>query len=991
MNYIADHDLLITLLDTTVDSAGLFTLLIPYHYNKLYWFLIIFLEITIYAIIGAVLTTNTTWVNRNIAFLVITIVFGINSYINNPYTELIDKWLDFVGRILIIFILLCTIICAELRPYATNNINTELYKPWDSASYIIHSIQIFGLYEILDLLMVLFFYAYLFYILYAVGVFGVVERMIESFQFGYHDHILDYLVENLDQRTYGLENIFTGLILIQQWDDIIKLQRRYASFAWPDVRPTNIISLFAKLLEIKWASMFNLTLNNLRSSLGLSILHTVMFSADGDVARWIIYRNPDLLLVQDSQNDTPITIALKECAYFLMAYGEQNNGHLDDGTAYSDEAYMLYYSEIDDLRDEVYNNGEFVSDLCIQHILTSADMLSLRDEGIYREPPKVEYIESPKKPSKLDIHGNKKFTEEELNAIKLEKKRKNYAKMLLDKAQQEKTSIFMKRFPEDELIDDYEVGRMAAWNVISANVPEMNIYLDNSIVKKTLRNSSYTYELPEYDVIRGRVVLPGAMGIDHTLDGPTATVTNSNAAAGGGGGGGGRNTSGNTNTGDIENNVTDIEHDDDEHDKPAPLRLRPTTPGGGFVQDKDLQYIVRTTRKLHKVEKSIEVPMTHPEIRNLIDWDKKPRRRRGSGRRDSIASQSQYNGSERPYTATSAGASDFGGTSTRRSSIYSLNSDLFSTSSGELISRLTKLNSIKTDQETRWRICKFAEILMSEEMSKSCSKLRWNVSDFKAFNKLASATQGKVAQNLAMTCNLNAPLGFVRVSEWSASAQLVMFDEMPDTDIPMIVKTIVAIVSSAEHVTRAATEYISNAVVLPEMSNLRGRARRRRRSSRSLSHRDNTQIGDETNQNGDNNNTGDRLLSDRVIQYLAESYVCSNSRLNLDDCELSYNGRISWRAIARALRLKHCSFILPSLFVPPKLICLKHLILTRNELDCGDAVLISDILTHQLSLIYVDLSYNRIGGRGMSRIAQAIRDHPNIHTFKIDFNTIGKF
>jgi Ran GTPase-activating protein (RanGAP) involved in mRNA processing and transport len=654
--------------------------------------------------------------------------------------------------------------------------------------------------------------------------------------------------------------------------------------------------------------------------------------------------------VQDSQHDTPITIALKECAYFLLAYGEQNEGGLDDGTSYADEQYALYYPEVDDLRDDIYNNGEFVHDLCIPHLLTSADMLTLQDEGFYREPAPQVLVVSPKKPSKMDVFGNRKFTEEELAAIKLEKKRKARARMLADKAAREKASVFAKRFPEDELIDDYEVGKMSCWSVIGMNVPETNLFMDASIAKKMLKNNNYSYELPDYDMVRGKVVHRGTLHMDHTFDGQPA-----DAAA------------------DIENNIVPASV------LAAQTERRPKTPGGSFVPDKDLQYVVRTSRRLHPVAKDMEVPMTHPDIRALADWDKRPRRGRGTSmRRDSNASASQLN--------ASSAASDFGGTNSRRSSVHSLNSDLLSTGSGELISRLTKLNSAKADHETRWRICKFAEILMSEEMSKSCSRMRWNISDFKAFNKLASATQGKVAQNLAMTCSLNAPPGFVRVSEWSAFAEHLMYDEAPDSDIPMIVKTIVSMVGAAETATKATTDFLSNAVTLPSLDNLRGRARRRRKSSRSLSHKDNQKDGED---GAGSDHGGERLFSDRIIQYLAESYVCSNSRLNLDDAELSYNGRVGWRAIARALRLKHCSFVLPSLFVPPKLIRLTHLTLTRNEMDCGDAVLLSDIFTHQLDLIYVDVSYNRIGGRGMSRIAQALRDHPHIRTFKIDHNIIG--
>ena len=41
------------------------------------------------------------------------------------------------------------------------------------------------------------------------------------------------------------------------------------------------------------------------------------------------------------------------------------------------------------------------------------------------------------------------------------------------------------------------------------------------------------------------------------------------------------------------------------------------------------------------------------------------------------------------------------------------------------------------------------------------------------------------------------------------------------------------------------------------------------------------------------------IFTDRAIAYLADCFVCSRSRINLHDCELSVYGRVGWRAIAR--------------------------------------------------------------------------------------------
>ena len=119
-------------------------------------------------------------------------------------------------------------------------------------------------------------------------------------------------------------------------------------------------------------------------------------------------------------------------------------------------------------------------------------------------------------------------------------------------------------------------------------------------------------------------------------------------------------------------------------------------------------------------------------------------------------------------------------------------------------------------------------------------------------------------------------------------------------------------------------------------------------------------------------------FNDRVIHYLAECFVACRERLIFKDCELSVAGVRGWRAIARALRRDNCTFIMPSVFVSNKAIVTTHLDLSRNELDCGDAVLLADVLLFKQTLRFVDLRYNRIGARGMIRMCQAMKGHHSI-------------
>jgi Ran GTPase-activating protein (RanGAP) involved in mRNA processing and transport len=130
-------------------------------------------------------------------------------------------------------------------------------------------------------------------------------------------------------------------------------------------------------------------------------------------------------------------------------------------------------------------------------------------------------------------------------------------------------------------------------------------------------------------------------------------------------------------------------------------------------------------------------------------------------------------------------------------------------------------------------------------------------------------------------------------------------------------------------------------------------------------------------------------FNDRIVMYLAEAYVASRTRLDLTGQCMSTHARIAWRGITRALRRKYNSFVVPSLFSDAKSILLLQLILRRNELDDGDAVLLGDIIVHQKQLIYIDVSENRIGSRGMSWLCSCMKEHPSIKTFRVDHNRIG--
>jgi hypothetical protein len=42
---------------------------------------------------------------------------------------------------------------------------------------------------------------------------------------------------------------------------------------------------------------------------------------------------------------------------------------------YNDEDYAIYYPEVDEVRDDVFQNGEFIKELSIFHLLAAQDLI----------------------------------------------------------------------------------------------------------------------------------------------------------------------------------------------------------------------------------------------------------------------------------------------------------------------------------------------------------------------------------------------------------------------------------------------------------------------------------------------------------------------------------------------------------------------------------------------------------------------------------------
>jgi Ran GTPase-activating protein (RanGAP) involved in mRNA processing and transport len=885
--FVTDHALTITVLDTTMDTAGMTFLVCPFTWNKLWWMMIVLLEMGCYAVFGALLNFYCSWDWKLRILLVVNLVFGVITFLSFPYSSMVDRSLDFFGRVLVSGTCIGIIIVRSTMPESLleHPETIPLYKPWITLK-MIAEVNPFsaGLYFLVDAVMVIYFYWYIVYILHLVGFFRTAQRKINSVIYTFHDHILDLLVEKLDERTVGLENVMSGLRLVQQWDDIVDEQRRYAFWTWPDVRPYWLLTAPQKCFDVKWASLFNLTIGNLRSSLGLTLLHTAMCAGDSESTRWILHRYPELLYVGDMQRDTPIAIGLKECSFFVLKYAEQNGGSLVDGSSLSDDIFDDYYPEIEEFRDLNAELGEYFPAEADVYTLRSIEVEQLVRFGHFKEirgtvqDKMPSFYERKMKERQLaleqealeqgldtnSVSGLKSLCSLDSSSVNVQKEQ---ARIIAARknAKMERLRLASARFPEDNCENDLASGQMDSWKIIGIEVPESNLFIDENEDSNPMLSEDFDEDL----------------GLDLKVHIETATK-----------------------------------------------------------------------RVLH-VRDVAEVPEDHPERDQFADWHTIANTSRARSR-----SQMSIMSDNRQASMELAAAGVLG-------------------EAGATLLATSRLNS-SLDREARfrdirWRLCKYAELFLSGELGQNCREMEWDVNLYKEWNKLASSIQGRIAQNLAMVCNFNPPEGFARISEWTQGVAESEYDEpeYAQSNVGFVEKGVLSVVGAYQQATSAITGVARNVArtVSTPLKNRRG--------------------GHHPPTASVTTDAAHGAFNDRVIHFLAECMVCSRQRLNLEDCELSVYGRFGWRAIIRALRRKYCSFILPSSFISARKVWITHLELGKNELDCGDAVLVADALLYQQTLKYLDLSFNRIGSRGTRRLCQTLKSHESIVTVKLEHNRIG--
>ncbi len=369
--------------------------------------------------------------------------------------------------------------------------------------------------------------------------------------------------------------------------------------------------------------------------------------------------------------------------------------------------------------------------------------------------------------------------------------------------------------------------------------------------------------------------------------------------------------------------------------------------------DSDVKYEVPSTRSIMTINKELAIPFTHSKLEEYPDWDVHKDDDEGYLKRLWQLCKQCITGRIRYSPVNNADTH----------AVFEENS-----------------------RKIRWKICKFAEILLSPEIVQNCANMEWDITTFADMNKLSSAEQGRLSQNLAMVCNLNPPPRFTRFSEWTLGVAINVFDEHINVDEDMeklhvAHKTVLNVVGAGEYAATAVTSVVTGSFLTYNL--LRNGESRvlpgKRHKAKSINDIHDPLTGGST-----------EPLNDRIIQYLAECMVSSSSLLDLSDQELSVYARYAYRAMMRALRRQNMTFVLPSVFMGPKQINILHLNLSKNELDDGDCVLLADALLYQINIEFLDVSFNRIGARGFGRMCKILADNNMvIKTIIANHNRIG--
>ena len=293
--FTRDHELVIEENDVVVDTSSLGYLIWPFKANASFWRVVLILEVFVFSTIGIWLrASRMPWV-QCLGLAVTRSFFGFWTTLKRPYMYDHEKQLDESTR--------TTIICLLFIGMIIDLLPTKSSRGTIRGAF--------------DFLLVVIILQSALRVLYFLRVHDAMKDCLSCVMRSLDASVLALISDSLDVKSYALENSNLGLLLIQQWDDLLE-----RSILWPCPRPRNLLTFRQKLLHMRWARLRNMRVAEFRTPTGQCILHVAMLKGEPEAVKWILQHHPTLLDVADDQRDSPVILALKELAKTLLKHNE---------------------------------------------------------------------------------------------------------------------------------------------------------------------------------------------------------------------------------------------------------------------------------------------------------------------------------------------------------------------------------------------------------------------------------------------------------------------------------------------------------------------------------------------------------------------------------------------------------------------------------------------------------------------------------------------
>ncbi|GMH70488.1 hypothetical protein TL16_g05422 [Triparma laevis f. inornata] len=293
--FAVDHELVILSWDSLLDASSTIYLIQPFKHNMRYWKSVHHLETLVFSAIAVVSQRNHGPIEQLQMLVAVLVVFQTLHLIVMPYLYSRERKLDFFCRTALIWNCLVGImIVNEL----VDEIGSGLLMMWGNLSLLF----IFG---------------------FLMQVPQMLKRMVKGLRDRVDSGVVKFVFKQITKKNLALENINTGLLALQQWDNMIQDEKWMGFVGLSKTKPKNLLNSRQRFRYVKWAALRDLKLINIRDPIGVSVLHEAMARAEPEICRWLVHHDREFVDLEDDGRDTPMLIGLKECSRALLSFAEK--------------------------------------------------------------------------------------------------------------------------------------------------------------------------------------------------------------------------------------------------------------------------------------------------------------------------------------------------------------------------------------------------------------------------------------------------------------------------------------------------------------------------------------------------------------------------------------------------------------------------------------------------------------------------------------------